>query len=376
MLYGHMDKQPPLHGQWLPGTAPHEPVMIDGKLYGRGGADDGYSCYSALTAIMNLQKQNIPHSKCVVLIEACEESGSRDLPYYVDALASEIGIPTLVICLDSGAGNYDQLWLTSSLRGLYMGVLKVKILNEGVHSGSASGIVPSTFRIVRQLLDRIEDVNSGEIKVKALNVEIPAQDSEFASQVASILGTEVYDKFPFVEGGQPVHKDGKELLLNMTWRPTLCVTGCSGMPGLVEAGNVLRTETAIKLSIRMPPTAIPSKVNEEITSILTANPPYGAQVEFNMEKAAKGWTAPALSPWLVESLEKASQAYYGKSFVCMGEGGSIPFMGMLGEKFPQTQFVITGVLGPHSNAHGPNEFLHVDYAIKITNCISNVLQDH
>ena len=165
LLYGHLDKQPEMSG-WAKGFGPWKPVLKNNKLYGRGGADDGYAIFTSLLAIKILEAQNIPRARCVVIIEACEESGSYDLPFYIDHLKDKLGKPELVICLDSGCGNYDQLWSTTSLRGLVGGELKIEVLDEGIHSGDASGIVPSSFRLLRQILDRIEDPVSGQILVK------------------------------------------------------------------------------------------------------------------------------------------------------------------------------------------------------------------
>ena len=215
LLYGHLDKQPEMTG-WDEGKGPWIPVLEGDRLYGRGGADDGYAIFGSLTAIMALQAQGAAHARCVVLIEACEESGSYDLPAYVDHLADRIGKPSLVVCLDSGCGNYDQLWCTTSLRGLAGGNLTVKVLSEGVHSGDASGIVPSSFRIIRQLLSRLEDEDTGRILVDGLHVEIPAERRAQAAKVAEVLGTEVYDKFPFLPGMTPMGDDLQELVLNRT----------------------------------------------------------------------------------------------------------------------------------------------------------------
>src|SRR5690554_6293556 len=375
LLYGHLDKQPEMTG-WDDDLGPWKPVLRDGRLYGRGGADDGYAIYGSLTAIQALQDQGAPHARCVVLIEACEESGSYDLPAYVDHLADRIGKPSLVVCLDSGCGNYDQLWCTTSLRGMASGDLTVKVLEEGVHSGDASGVVPSSFRLLRQLLSRIEDEDSGRILVDALHAAIPDERVQQARQAAEVLGTAVYDKFPLVPGMVPMHDDLAELILNRTWRPALSVTGAGGIPTLDSAGNVLRPHTAIKLSLRLPPTVDGKRAGELLTEALLADPPNGATVRLELEKAATGWNAPALAPWLEKAIDDASRAFYGKPAMYMGEGGSIPFMGMLGEKFPGAQFMITGVLGPHSNAHGPNEFLHIDMGKKVTASVARVIAEH
>jgi acetylornithine deacetylase/succinyl-diaminopimelate desuccinylase-like protein len=375
LLYGHLDKQPEFSG-WSAGLGPWEPVMRGDRLYGRGGADDGYAAFASLAAIEALEREKTDRARCVVLIEACEESGSYDLPFYIEALAPRIGDVSLVICLDSGCGNYDQLWSTTSLRGLVAGDLTVEVLTEGVHSGDASGIVPSSFRIIRQLLSRIEDPETGRILVKELHVDIPQRRIEQAKVAASVLGDEVWNKYPWAGGTKPMASDNIELFLNRTWRPTLSVTGVAGIPDLGSAGNVLRPKTTLKLSLRVPPTGDTTKATQAVKRMLEADPPYGAKVTFKEDKGADGWNAPELASWLATAVESASKTYFGKGAVYMGEGGSIPFMGMLGKKYPKAQFLITGVLGPQSNAHGPNEFLHVPTGKKLTACVADVIEAH
>ncbi|HEV7239429.1 MAG TPA: M20 family metallopeptidase [Thermoanaerobaculia bacterium] len=374
LMYGHLDKQPAMVG-WEDGLGPWTPVLRDGKLYGRGGADDGYAIFATISSIKSLQQQGLPHSRIVVLIECCEESGSLDLPAYIDLLAERIGTPRLVICLDSGCGNYDQLWMTTSLRGSIVGNLTVEVLTEGVHSGDASGIVPSSFRIIRQLLDRLEDAKTGSIIPTWLHVEVPETRMKEAKETARVLGDETWNKFPFVSGVQPVTKNPLEALLNRTWRPMLAYTGQAGFPDLVQGGNVLRPKTSIKLSLRIPPSLDATDLERNLKDLLESDPPYGAKVYFEPEKGGAGWVAPEIASWLEQSVERASQTYFGKGAMTFGEGGSIPFMGMLGARYPQAQFLITGVLGPGSNAHGPNEFLHIDYAKKLTACVAQVLSD-
>jgi acetylornithine deacetylase/succinyl-diaminopimelate desuccinylase-like protein len=375
LLYGHLDKQPEMAG-WAEGTGPWTPLLKGDKLFGRGGADDGYAMFGALSAILALGEQRIPHARAVVLIEACEESGSYDLPYYVDHLTQRIGNPSLVVCLDSGCGNYDQLWLTTSLRGLVSANLTVRVLTEGVHSGDASGIVPSSFRILRELLSRLEDEGTGAIRPSALHVEIPAERVAQARRAADALGSEIYAKFPFAPGMKPVSDDLVELVLNRTWRPQLALIGMEGLPPPADAGNVLLPYTSAKLSLRLPPTLDAARAGALLRELLEENRPYRAQAGVEVKDAATGWNAPALAPWLERSLERASKAAFGAPPAYMGEGGSIPFMAMLGEKFPRAQFVVTGVLGPHSNAHGPNEFLHLPTAKRVSQVIAQVLADH
>jgi acetylornithine deacetylase/succinyl-diaminopimelate desuccinylase-like protein len=375
LMYGHLDKQPEMTG-WREGLGPWKPVREGDKLYGRGGADDGYAVFASICSLLALRERGVDHARVVILIEFSEESGSPDLPAYVEHFVKEIGKPSLVICLDSGAGNYEQLWSTTSLRGLVGAILRVDVLEEGVHSGDASGIVPSSFRILRELISRLEDETTGAILPSALSVDIPEQRREQARQVAQVLSEEVVSKFPWMGSMQAVGTDPTELILNRTWRPALSITGQEGMPALKDAGNVLRPYTTLALSLRIPPTLDPKQARTAVEKLLTADPPYGAKITLDFHEPAPGWNAPALARWLGETLSEASQMYYGKPALHMGEGGSIPFMGMLGERFPEAQFVITGVLGPQSNAHGPNEFLHIDYAKKLTACVTHVLEKH
>lgn len=375
LLYGHLDKQPEMTG-WREDLGPWEPKIEGDKLYGRGGADDGYSAYASLTAIEALQKHGGRHQRCVVLIEACEESGSPDLPFYIDHLVDRIGEVSLVVCLDSGAGDYERLWSTTSLRGMIAGDLRVEVLREGVHSGDASGIVPSSMRVIRQILERIEDAASGKVLIDSFHVEIPEQRREQAAVCAETLGETVATQYPFVGETQPMHADLTELVLNRTWRPTISYTGAGGFPALQDAGNVLRPFSALKLSFRLPPTADHKLCTAVAKDVIESNPPSGATVSFHAEKGANGWNAPPLADWLRDAVARASEAHFGNAPAYMGEGGSIPFMGMLGEKFPAAQFLITGVLGPASNAHGPNEFLHLPTGKKLTACVAQVLHEH
>jgi acetylornithine deacetylase/succinyl-diaminopimelate desuccinylase-like protein len=375
LMYGHLDKQPEMTG-WTESPGPWEPVLKNDRLYGRGGADDGYAMFAAISALVALKEQNVAHARTVIVIEACEESGSPDLPFYIDHLATRIGTPDLVVCLDSGCGNYDQLWLTASLRGMVIGNLTVRVLTEGVHSGDASGVVASSFRIARQLLSRIEDEASGQMKIDSLFVQIPPERQDQAKTAAGILDDEVYTKLPFAPGMKPMTDDPAQLILNRTWRPQLAITATAGYPTPENGGNVLLPYTTLKLSLRLPPTCEAEPARLAVKKALEDNPPYGATVEFDAPRGETGWNAPALSPWLAKALDKASNAHFGKPPAFMGEGGSIPFMAMLGKKFPKTQFVVTGVLGPHSNAHGPNEFLHIPTGKKVSASIASILADH
>jgi acetylornithine deacetylase/succinyl-diaminopimelate desuccinylase-like protein len=375
LLYGHLDKQPELE-PWAEGLAPWRPVRRGDRLYGRGGADDGYAAFAALAAIRTLCEQGVPHARCAVLIETCEESGSYDLPFYIEHLRARIGSPSLVVCLDSGCGDYERLWCTTSLRGIAAGILRVSVLGEGVHSGDASGVVPSSFRIARALLSRLEDETSGAVRPRAFYAEIPGARAEQAETAARVLGGSHWRRFPFAGETGPMAREGAELVLNRTWRPFVEVTGAEGLPAPRSAGNVLRPETALKLSLRLPPTVDAAAATQELGEILERDPPYGASVRFEPEPPAQGWDAPPAAAWLSASLERASRTWFGREAVYMGEGATIPFMAMLGARFPAAQFLITGVLGPGANAHGPNEFLHVPTAKRLTGCVAQVIADH
>jgi len=386
-LYGHLDKQPEFSG-WRNDLGPWTPKYENGKLYGRGSADDGYAVYAALTSIMALDKQGIPRPRCVGIIETCEESGSPDLPAYLDVLKPRLGDVSLVVCLDSGAGNYDQLWLTTSLRGMVSGVLRVEILTEGIHSGDASGLVPSSFRILRHLLERLEDSKTGRLLPESFHCSVPAARLAQAKATADIIGDEVWKRFPWACGADdgptlPTTTDRVEALLNRTWRPTLSVTGAEGFPDLKDAGNVLRPYTAFKLSLRLPPLVDGPTAAAQLKTLLEDNAPYNARVTFEADgrsgakagapSGATGWNAPDLAPWLETALNAASQAHYGAPLGYMGQGGTIPLMSMLAKGFPKSQMMVCGVLGPRSNAHGPNEFLHVPYGKRLTAAVAQAM---
>jgi acetylornithine deacetylase/succinyl-diaminopimelate desuccinylase-like protein len=381
LFYGHLDKQPEMTG-WRADLGPWKPVVEDGRLYGRGSGDDGYAFYCALTTIAAIDAQGVPRPRCVGLIETCEESGSPDLPAYLELLAPRLGDVQLLVGLDSGCRNYEQLWVTTSLRGLVGGTLTVEILSEGVHSGHASGIVPSSFRIARQLLNRLDDPQTGRVLLPELHAEIPPERVAQAHAAGAILGDQVWREFPWVscthggDGGAhalPVTTDPVEGVLNRTWRPALAVTGAAGFPAIDAAGNVLRPKTTFKLSLRIPPTVDAERATRAVRRALTEQPPYDARVTFEADHGATGWNAPPTAPWLARALDAASRGVYGREAAWVGEGGTIPFMSMLGARFPRAQFFITGVLGPHSNAHGPNEFLHLPYAKKLTAAVANVV---
>jgi acetylornithine deacetylase/succinyl-diaminopimelate desuccinylase-like protein len=375
LIYGHLDKQPPMVG-WRDGLGPWTPHLdAEGRLYGRGAGDDGYAVFAALATVKALQDHQQPHGRIVILIECSEESGSYDLPHYINTYAARLGTPSLVICLDSGCGNYEQLWSTTSLRGQMVLNLQVEVLREGVHSGLASGIVPNPFMVLRQLLDRLEDAETGRLRLQELHVPIPEERIRQAEEAAGVLGGAIVDDFPLLEAVHVLADNPVELLLNNSWRPALAVTGQDGMPAIAQAGNVLLPQLTYKLSVRLPPTLEAEQATAAVKRVLEKAPPFGARVTVT-GSGTRGWNAPPLAPWLAEATDASSQEFFGKAACYIGLGGSIPFMAMLGERFPQAQFLITGVLGPHANAHGPNEFLHTPYAKKLNCCLVRVVEAH
>ena len=374
LMYGHLDKQPEMDG-WRNDLGPWKPVIQDDKLYGRGGADDGYALFACIAAVNSLIKQGVSLPRIIILIEFCEESGSPDLPYYMEDCKDIIGDVDLVICLDSGAGNYEQFWSTVSLRGMIACKLQINVLKEGVHSGSASGVVPSPFRLLSKLISRLEDSDTGKIDLENLNVEIPEERKVQALEMVECLGN--WEKeFPWYGNTKPSTSDSYESMLNRTWRPTMTVIGIDGIPPIKDGGNVLLPFSAANLSFRLPPTADSKKAMQEIEKTLLSDPPNSCEVSLKWEKAANGWNAPSCKPWLNDAINESSKEIFGKPARAMGEGGTIPFMAMLGERYPQAQFVITGVLGPNSNAHGPNEFIHIPFAKRLNTCIALILSNY
>jgi acetylornithine deacetylase/succinyl-diaminopimelate desuccinylase-like protein len=375
LMYGHLDKQPPMVG-WRDGLGPWTPYLApDGRLYGRGAGDDGYAVFTALATVKALKDHGQPHGRIVILLECSEESGSCDLPHYINTYAERLGTPSLVICLDSGCGNYEQLWSTTSLRGQTTLNLHIEVLREGVHSGLASGVVPNPFLILRKLLDRLEDVDTGGIRLRELHVPIPAERMRQAEMAAGVLGGAIVDDFPLLEGVHVLADNPVELLLNNSWRPALAVTGQDGMPSVARAGNVLLPQLTYKLSLRLPPTLAADQATAAVKRVLETEPPFGARVTVT-GSGTTGWNAPPLAPWLAAATDASSQEFFGNVACAIGLGGSIPFMAMLGERFPEAQFLITGVLGPHANAHGPNEFLHTPYAKQLNCCLVRVVEAH
>jgi acetylornithine deacetylase/succinyl-diaminopimelate desuccinylase-like protein len=236
------------------------------------------------------------------------------------------------------------------------------------------------------VLDRLEDSKTGRLLPESFHCEIPVNRIEQARAAAATLKDEVWKRYPWAcgaDGGPvlPMTQDPVEALLNRTWRPTLSVTGVDGFPELKSAGNVLRPYTAFKLSLRLPPLIDGNQAALELKALLEDNAPYNAKVTFVPDGragayGATGWNTPELSPWLETALDEASQTHFGAPLGYIGQGGTIPLMSMLQKGFPKAQMMVCGVLGPKSNAHGPNEFLHVPYGKRLTAAVAQVMAAH
>jgi len=376
LMYGHLDKQPPVGG-WSEGLDPWTPVIRDGRLYGRGSVDDGYSGYAASAALEAIHAAGGEHGHIALLLETGEESGSPDLPAYVEHLSEQLGDVSLVVCLDAGGMDYERLWLTTSLRGMLHLTVTVQLLATPQHSGLASGVVASSFRVLRQLLERIENAETGEIKLAELNVSVPASRQAEIEAVAEVAPEALHAAFPLVSGGKTVSEDALELLLNNYWRPTLSIIGGDGLPLPANAGNVMRQSTTLTLSFRLPPTAVATEAMAAVKRALTTDVPYGAQVTIGDDQQSEnGWNAPEEAEWLTAALRRVDDEVFGRPHRAAGMGGSIPFMGLLGEKYPEAQFLVTGACGADSNIHVPDEWLNLDYAQQVTEAVAHLLDAH
>jgi acetylornithine deacetylase/succinyl-diaminopimelate desuccinylase-like protein len=368
VIYGHMDKQPPL-GEWRHGLGPYEPVRQGDLLYGRGTADDGYSTFAAVTALAEAGGGN---GRVLILIEASEESGSPDLAAYIEHLAPRIGTPRLVVCLDSGGLSYDRLWLTTSLRGMLILTITADVLTEGIHSGQGGGVVPSSFRILRRILSRIEDEVDGRILLpELLGAGMPDAHRANLEQLAAEFPDSGY---PVVDGLHLLGADPPARLAARTWGAALEVVGADGLPKPREAGNVLRPSTTLKLAVRLPPDVDVQAACDSLISAIRTD--EGAHVTIDVEGVAQGWVAPPLDADVAHVVDRVSDERFGRAAGAVGEGGSIPFLADLQKGFPGVQFVATGVLGPHSNAHGPNESLHIPMAKAVTHMVAELLKAH
>ncbi len=374
LLYGHFDKQPAL-GEWAEGLYPNKPVLKDGLLYGRGASDDGYALFAFIESIKLIQNQNLKHGKIIITLESGEESGSADLVPLLISLKDRIGNPDLMVCMDSGCKDYSSFWLTTSLRGAANFELEIQCLKEDVHSGEGSGVAPDSFTILRMLLDRLEDSKTSKVIVP-INVEIPKYRIEDAKKLGDYLKEKtVNDLIKLEDGVKPLSEDYQEAILNNTWRPSITIIGLTGLPKAEGASNVLRKNLKATISIRLPPTLNCKDAEKVVIDTLTKNPPYNAKITAKCLVSMNGWAAKDMNPCLKKSFAESSKFLFGKDYYNCGEGGSIPFVSQLGELYPKCEILVTGVLGPNSNAHCTNECLNIDYTIKMIVALSHAIYD-
>ena len=373
MMYGHLDKQPYGPG-WEEGLSPTDPIIRGDFMYGRGSCDDGYSAFACMLAVKALQESGAKWPRVVLTLETEEESGSPCLLALLKEAEPLIGKPDAMFCMDSGALDYEQLWLTSSLRGVCIVELTVEGGKAGYHSGETGGIIPETFRVVRQLLNRLDDPETGEV-CKEFQVEVPDFKRQEAKFIAGKYGDKIYNKFDVHPGVQYMSQDNvEELYLNKAWRPNLSITGADGLPPCGIAGNVLRPKTTVKCSMRLVPTFDAHQANQIFEEKLTKNVPYNAKVTLKGGHAGSGWCQKQLEPWLQTAFEQSAQKFFdGTPVGTFGEGGSIPFLKELERKYPATQIVALGCCGPESNIHGPNEKINLVYVKKIIKTLGHLL---
>ena len=370
IFYSHLDKQPSKSELWSEGLHPLRAVRRDPWLYGRGSVDDGYGGYLCATSIRLLQEAGAPHPRCTLIIETCEESGSFDLPPYLEALSGQLGDPDMVVVMDSGGPDYEHVWMTEALRGLVSGTLSVKVSHEGIHSGNSGGSIPSSFRILRVLLDRVEDSATGRVLIPEMHVEIPREIREKAVALREIVGNSIWEQFPTVDSLRQASDTTEDMIIAMNWAPTLSIIGADGMPSVQVAGNVLRTNTDLKLSFRIPPGVDSDIAIACAKKALEEDPPYGAEVTFTPDSCADGFHAPPLAGSVSDAIHDASMELTGLPPLAIWTGGTIPFMAMMQGKYPEAMFLCTGSSGPGNNAHGPDEKLHIPSSKRLTVTLS------
>ena len=374
LTYGHLDKMPHLDpAGWRNGLGPTTPVVEGNKIYGRGTNDDGYNSFCLMTAIRYLHEHGLKYPKITIILESGEESGDTEIKRYLDELKPRIGDVGLIVVLDCEAQDYDTVWCCTSLRGVVNGTLSIHHLATPCHSGMATGLVPSTFRIARMLISRLEDEQTGEIKVKEAHVEIPANRIQQAKDVAAHLGERSHEIVSPLDGCKLLTTDNSQLLINKAWKPGLAVTGCDGIPPIASASNVMRTNTDLKLSLRIPPGVDAEALGKTLKSVLEADPPYGAKVTYDCSAAGNGWCGRDFSPEIDQVITEASMKIFGNKPAYYGEGGSIPLCNKFQELWPEAQTLVTGCAGTDSNPHGYNESLDLPYTGKFTAIVAAIL---
>jgi acetylornithine deacetylase/succinyl-diaminopimelate desuccinylase-like protein len=339
-------------------------------LYGRGCADDGYAPFLAGAVIEELRRSGVAHPRVILLLETSEESSSADLPAYLDRYRELLGEPALVVCLDAFVPDHQRLWVTVSMRGILVGDLQVSLLEEGAHSGIAGGVAASSFRVLRELLDRVEDARSGAVLLPEFNTEVPQEYQEVLARQAEVTAAPA-GQLRLLPGVIPVHEGTLAQLTAQCWEPSVGYVGVDGAPPVREAGSVLRPSTTLRLSVRLPPGADPKAAAAALSRTLTSAPPYAAQVEFRLVAAESGWAS--RPPAAVQALlDTASRQGFGRNAGLCGGAATIPFLGMFSARYPDAVIVPAGVLGPGSNPHGPDERLDLTAARNLSVALASM----
>lgn len=371
-FYGHLDKQPENEG-WKDGLGPWTPYFDGEYLFGRGACDDGYSVFAMITAVETLRRSKMKHPRIVAIFETQEESGSSDLEGYLHQLKAKIGSPECFIVLDNQCGDYNRLWLNTSLRGNISGTLSVSTMSYGVHSGSFSGIVPDPFTVAMTLLGRIQHPETGEILLDTLQAQIPALRLKQIQEVSLRMGDQIWKTAPLLENVQPKYGNNDAILIQSTWKPSLTIIGIDGIPSIQNAGNVIQGSVSLRLSFRIPPGIDIDNALQSINDCFTQNIPYGCSVTWNSLEYLPGWCAPSHSVKYEKLFHDAGEQVFEEKTLACGQGASIGFIPKFEKLFPKTEIILIGVLGPQSNAHSPNEALNVLYTQKLIETIAIVL---
>ena len=367
LLYAHFDKQP--HGTgWDDDKGPTKPVIQNGRLYGRGSADDGYASFSMLTAIKACQEHNCPLPRICLIFEGAEESTDEHLTYYFNKLLPIIGENVIAfIPLDSGCADYDRLWITNSLRGVCDYEINIQTLDNNISFGpEASGRIAENLFILRKAIDAVMDTSTGDVKIEEFYVkDIPEEIQEEMDKEIEIVGEQFFKEIPLYEGVKPLKTDIKEAMINNRWKPTCSILGIDNCPKIEDNGFGVKKSITVKMSMRLPPGIDSHAALEALKKVVKENIYFDAKVKFLSAEVADGWKLTNFSEKTKNVLNKASKEYFGNELVFKGMGGSIPFITYFQTKYPNADVICTGILGADCFEHGPNENLHLEACKKM-----------
>lgn len=342
LLYAHHDVQPPGDEKvWQ--TAPFEPTEKNGRLYGRGAADDKAGIITHLAAVQVLAEICGPDFDLglTVFIEGEEEAGSPTFRNFLEENQADLRADVIIVA-DSGNWTVDVPALTTTLRGLVSQVIEVATLDHALHSGMYGGAVPDAMLAMIKLLATLHD-DRGNVAIDGLisgkASELPYSDAQLSTDAGLLPKTQ---------------QIGDGSILDRIWsKPALTVIGIDGQ-SVAMSSNTLLPSVKAKISLRIAPGEQPEHALKLLKAHLDANLPYGAQISYGEAELGKPFAQPGGS-WAQELAQHALAAAWGTESVNIGIGGSIPFIADLTEVFPQAQILVTGVEDPDSRAHSPNE---------------------